>query len=74
MKLSELIAKYGDEKVSFQNLDQCATALNYTAKKGTSITFSTSEALNPTGTDKLGLVLWLDRKKVEKIIAEATND
>lgn len=68
MKLSELIAAVGDDKVSFQNLDSCATTLDYKAKGGTRITFGTEEPLTPKGTDRLGLVVWLDRKAVNAAI------
>lgn len=68
MKMSELIKAYGDDRVAFQNLDQCATALNM--KKGeTKITFGTVERLNPNGTERLGLVLWMDRERVAGIMA-----
>lgn len=69
MKMSELILAIGDDNVEFQNLDQCSTALNYSAGSGTKITFGTQRALTPNGTDKLGLVLWLDRKAVADAIA-----
>lgn len=65
MKMSELIFAVGDDKVEMQNLDQCATSLDYNIKKGTKITFGTEMRLTPTGTDKLGLVLWLPRDAVK---------
>lgn len=68
MKLSELISAYGDEKVQCQKLDECATDLNM-SKRGTKITFGTEERLNLDGTEKLGLVIWLDRARVTEIIA-----
>lgn len=67
MKLSELIATYGDDVVQLQNLDQCADALNM-SKGVTKITFGTEQGIGPNGTDKLGLVVWLDRKRVAEII------
>ncbi len=73
MKLSELIAKYGDEKVQFQNLDQCAKTINFDAKKGTSITFGTTESISTKpgeGMRRLGLVLWFDREDVARVIAD----
>lgn len=73
MNLSELIAAYGDDKVRFQNLDRCADSLNYTAKSGTKITFGTEQALTPEGTEKLGLVVWMDRARVKEIIAATKN-
>jgi hypothetical protein len=71
MKLSELIIATGDENVQFQNLDQCSISLDYSAKKGTQITFGTEQPVNLNGTEKLGLVVWLDRKAVADAIAAA---
>lgn len=68
MKLSELIARYGDDRVQFQNLDQCATDLNM-SKKGTKITFGTEQRIGVKGTEQLGLVVWLDRNAVAEIVA-----
>lgn len=78
MKLSELIAKYGDEKVQFQNLDECAIDLDWCVKKGTIIKFGTDEKLDLEvlpdtftrchGTKKLGLVVWFDRDEIKKIM------
>lgn len=68
MTLSELIAAYGDDKVSFQKLDDCAESMNYHHKKGTKITFGTPETVGPNGTDKMGLVGWFDRERIAKII------
>lgn len=68
MRLSELIAAYGDDKVGFQNLDQCGADFNM-GKKGTRITFHTDQRLNLKGTEQLGLVVWLDRARVAEIIA-----
>ena len=68
MKLSELILAYGDEKVQFQNLDHSLVNLNM--NKGVSkITFGTEQPAGLEGTEKLGLVVWLDRKRVAEIIA-----
>lgn len=69
MKMSELIARYGDDRVEFQNLDQCAINLDWGKKAGTKITFGTEQTINLKGTDKLGLVLWFDRKAVDEIVA-----
>jgi hypothetical protein len=73
MKLSELIVAYGDEKVELQNLDQCAEKLNMSGGF-TKITFGTVQPLNPfSGTEKLGLVVWLDRARVKEIIAASNS-
>ena len=74
MKISELIAAVGDDNVGFQNLDQCADALDWSAKKGlTKVTFHTEQALVPNGPGnglpKLGLVVWLDREAVKAALA-----
>lgn len=66
MTLSEIIAAYGDDLVAFQNLDHCATNLNMTSK-GTMITFGTPERIGVHGTEKLGLVVWLDRDRIKEI-------
>ena len=68
MKLSEMIAKYGDDDVKFQNLDDCAIDLNYTAKSGTRITFGTDVPINLQGTKELGFVVWFDRDKIKEIV------
>lgn len=68
MKLSELILKYGDENVVMQNLDECIDSLNM-SDGITRITFGTPMVSNLQGTEKLGVVLWLDRDRVNEIIA-----
>lgn len=74
MNLSDLIKAYGDDNVQFQNLDTCAQTLNYHHKKGTTITFGTEgNALNANGTEKLGLVIWLDRDRVAEIMSQETE-
>lgn len=70
MNLSELIARYGDDKVQFQNLDQCTESLKMN-KGHSKITFGTEQPINLDGTERMGLVVWLDRKRVAEIIAEA---
>lgn len=73
LKLSELIAAYGDDKVQFQNLDQTAISLNM--KGGvTKITFGTEQHLGLNGTSKLGLVIWLDRDRVTEIVSASKGD
>lgn len=73
MRLSELIAALGDDNVQFQNLDQCASDLNYNARRGSRITFHTEQTVGLNGTDKLGLVLWLDRKAVADAVAAGSS-
>jgi hypothetical protein len=69
MKLSELIAKYGDERVQFQNLDQCTERMNMNGGI-TKITFGTEQPIGLDGTEKLGLVVWMEREDVAQIIAD----
>lgn len=72
MKMSELILAIGDDNVEFQNLDSCLTAADYHHRKGTTITFGTHTRLDPNkGTEKLGLILWLNRDAVQAAIAKA---
>lgn len=73
MKLSELISMYGDDKVAFQNLDQCTKTINFDSKKGTFITFGTSEPISTKpgeGMSRLGIVLWFDREDVARVLAD----
>lgn len=66
MKLSELIEEYGDENVRFQMLD--TDGLDYRRKKNhNEITFGTSEGFNIKGTEKMCLIIWLDRDRVKEI-------
>ncbi|MGV2135186.1 hypothetical protein GOZ83_19565 [Agrobacterium vitis] len=68
MKLSELIATYGDEHVTYQPLDSAIDTINMT-KAGTKITFGTDEPFDHNGTVRMALVVWMDRKRVAEIIA-----
>lgn len=69
MKMSELIAAYGDDDVKFQKLDDCTAALSMT-KKGTKAEFVTPETFGFDGFDKMGLIIWMDRDRVAKILAD----
>lgn len=72
MKLSELIAAYGDDKVQFQNLDH--SLINLNMNNGASkITFGTEQTVNLDGTTKLGLVVWLDRDRVAELMTAAKS-
>lgn len=73
MKLSELIAKIGDENVQVQNLDHATVRLSTKANGITEITFGTPAATTINGTKQLGIVVWLDRDAVEKA-KEAPDD
>lgn len=68
MKLSELIAAYGDDKVQWQNLDHCFDRLTMNNGKS-KITFGTEQPVGVDGTDKLCLLVWLDRTRVAELIA-----
>ncbi|QAY96669.1 hypothetical protein CWB41_13810 [Methylovirgula ligni] len=70
MKLSELIASVGDDKVEMQNLDEVMISADYSMRRGSHITFGTPRLVGLDGnTDKLGLVVWLDRDAVKAAIA-----
>lgn len=73
MKVSELILAVGDENVVFQNLDRDAQTIDKT-KYGTKISFYTDaiqaeELLGAGKPEKIGLVVWLPRLRVEAAIA-----
>lgn len=71
MKMSELIAAYGDDNLHFQNLDQAADSMDWSRKSGGKITFGTQQEMTLEGTKRLGLILWLDRDKVAAILKQA---
>lgn len=71
MKLSELIAAYGDDKVTFQKMDDCASDIDWSAKKGTRATILTDEPVDFNGFKSLGLIVWLDRDRVAEVIGAA---
>ena len=70
MNLSELIARYGDDKVTFQKLDDCVETLSMN-KKGSKATFVTPETVGFDGFVKLGLIVWFDRDEVARVIADS---
>lgn len=70
MKLSELITAVGDDNVMFQNLDNDIVRLSTKSNGQSEITFGTKAATDLNGTQKLGLVIWLDRDAVEKATKE----
>ena len=71
MKLSELIEKYGDDKVIFQNLDNDMLSMDK-KKNHYEIKFGTKEIFNRdfSSTDKMALVVWMDRDKVKEIMEQ----
>ncbi len=73
MKMSELILAVGDDNVLVQNLNNDMDSIDKT-KRGTKITFYTDqltaeEMLTERRGEKIGLVLWLPRDKVEAAVA-----
>jgi hypothetical protein len=68
VKLSELIAAHGDERVRFQKLDDCVTDMQMT-KQGTRASFVAPETMGLDGFDRLGLIVWLDRDRVRQVLA-----
>jgi hypothetical protein len=59
----------GQPKVGVQYLNQCADRLDMNGGT-TRITFGTEQMLTPSGTDKLGIIVWLDRDAVKDAIAQ----
>ncbi|HEX5328851.1 hypothetical protein [Sulfuricurvum sp.] len=67
MKLSNLIAQYGDENVKFQSIDSCFIEAK-SAKGHNKVTFGTDASFNHKGMVQLGIVVWMDRDKVDEIL------
>jgi hypothetical protein len=74
--MSELLVACNEENLEFQNLDKCGRSLDYHHKKGTTITFGTEVKPGLDGhlTEKLGLILWLDRDAVTAALAQARGE
>lgn len=79
LPISELLRRYGDSEIQVQNLQNDTVEVTQD-RRGALISFSTDPAIATnyqacllTGdrTNKVGLVVWLDRDKADKIIAEA---
>lgn len=77
--ISELLKRYGDEHVRIQNLLECAVNAVTRHRGGTAVTFMTSE-ITPNAlldhadgrpTETIGLVVWLNRTRVEAILQVA---
>lgn len=67
--ITELVTEIGDDNIEFQLLDSCIT--NMQLKKDHNLyTFGSPMAFSLDGTNKLGLVLWLDREQVNKILGK----
>jgi hypothetical protein len=67
--ITELIQKIGDDNVRLQPLDSCLTDMR--SKKGENLyTFASEVPFDLKGPNKLGLVLWLDRDDVKKILGQ----
>jgi hypothetical protein len=67
----ELLKTYGEDKLELQYLDHCTDALNMNKKGITKVTFGTQQPIDLNGTQKLGIVVWLDRESVKKIMDAA---
>jgi len=72
--ITELLTAIGDDQIQFQNLDQCASRLDWTLKSGGKITFGTDQEIIPgEGTKQLGLVVWIDRDAARTALAAITK-
>lgn len=73
VSMTDLINALGNENIRFQNLDHSLISADWSAKKGSRVTFGTDVNVKPTpgfeGLEKLGLILWLDRDLVEQTMA-----
>lgn len=70
MKLSELIAKIGDKKVTFQILQNALAGISLSREGDSKVTFFT-DAITPSdimqNKGKVGLVVWIPREEWEKV-------
>lgn len=70
MKLSELIAKIGDKKVTFQILQNALAGISLGREGDSKVTFFT-DAITPSdimqNKGKVGLVVWIPREEWEKV-------
>lgn len=69
VSMTSLLNAIGDDGISFQNLDHSLINADWSAKKVSKITFGTDQTVTLEGTEKLGLVLWLDRNQVAETMA-----
>lgn len=69
MNISELLAAIGDDNVLWQALDKCADSLTMNGKT-MRITFGTEQRLTLSGTERYGMVIWLDRQAVADALAK----
>ena len=74
MKLSELIAAYGDDNVKVQALDRDASSISWSHTHGTKITFVSAAAVGPDGLQDMGIVVWLDRKRYDELVNGPRKD
>ena len=70
MKISELVLAIGDDNIQFQNLDHSIDTLKMVGAT-TKVTFGTEEPFSIKGTERLGLVLWLERQAVADALDKA---
>jgi hypothetical protein len=70
MKLSQLIAKIGDENVKFQILQNALSGISLGKEGDSKVTFFT-DAITPSDVmqnkGKVGLVVWIPREHWEKV-------
>ena len=70
MKLSQLIAKIGDENVKFQILQNALAGISLGKEGDSKVTFFT-DAITPSDVmqnkGKVGLVVWIPREEWEKV-------
>lgn len=72
MNIIELLQAIGVDNIRLQFLDQSLTNMN-ALKRGNKYTFESEVPFDLNGPAKQGIVLWLDREQVAKIMAEAKD-
>jgi hypothetical protein len=72
MNIIELLQTIGVDNIRLQMLDQSLTDM-ISLKHSNKYTFESEIPFGLNGPEKQGIVLWLDREQVAKILAETNN-
>ncbi len=78
LTLTQLLGKIGDDNITYQNLDTDFVEFK-DGKRGAKITFATGEKIDGARamlgagpTQKMGLIIWLDRDHVANVMEGLT--
>lgn len=69
MGIIELLQKIGEDNVRLQPLDQCVTDMKM-SRGANKYTFESEVPFSLDGTQKMGLVVWLDRDQVNTVLGK----